>query len=247
MTAPAAPALLLYHAWASTCSQKVRFALAEKELAWQGQVLDLRRFEHLSDAFLAINPDALVPVLVHDGFTVRESSVINEYLDEVFPTPPLRPAGPRGRARVAMWSRFIDDVTSPAIKKPSFAANLRPHLQALEPAFVERMLERMPSPAIAERWRHAAGDGIPPAEVEQSRAELRRSLARMSQALADQPWLAGEQFTLADINMAPFVARIDTLPGFDLAADWPRVHAWFARVRQRPAYARAGFVTQAAG
>lgn len=236
--------LVLYHAWASTCSQKVRFALAEKGLSWQGHVLSLRHFEHLSDAFLTINPDGLVPVLLHDGFKLRESSVINAYVDEVFPDPPLTPPGPRGRAQVAMWSQFIDDVTSPAIKKPSFAANLGPHLQTLDPAFVARMLSRMPSASIAERWRDAAGDGIPQAQIAQSLADLRRSLERMTTALADGPWLVGDFFSLADINMAPFVARIATLPQFDLATDWPQVHDWYQRFRSRPAIAQASIVEQ---
>ena len=93
MSATLDTGLVLYHAWASTCSQKVRFVLAEKGLPWQGRVLNLRRFEHLSDEFLALNPDGLVPVLLHDGFKLRESTVINAYLDEVFPDPPLTPPG----------------------------------------------------------------------------------------------------------------------------------------------------------
>lgn len=232
--------LVLYHAWASTCSQKVRFALAEKGLAWEGHALSLRDFEHLSDGFLAVNPDGLVPVLLHDGFTVCESSVINAYLDEVFPNPPLTPPGARGRAQVAMWSQFIDDVTSPAIKKPSYTVNLRPHLQTLDPDLVARMLSRMPSETIATRWRDvASATGYAPAEIDQSLAELRRSLQRMTTALAQGPWLVGAAFSLADINMAPFVARMATLAQFDLQADWPQVHDWYQRFCSRPAIAHA--------
>ncbi|MEO7938776.1 MAG: glutathione S-transferase family protein [Burkholderiaceae bacterium] len=231
--------LVLYHAWASTCSQKVRFALAEKGLAWEGHALSLRDFEHLSDAFLAVNPDGLVPVLLHDGFTVCESSVINAYLDEVFPDPPLMPPGAQGRAQVAMWSQFIDDVTSPAIKKPSYAVSLGPHLQTLDPELVAHKLSRMPSETIAKRWRDAAGAGIAQAEIDQSVAELRRSLQRMSASLAHGPWLVGALFSLADINMAPFIARMATLAQFDLQADWPQVHDWYQRFRNRPAIAQA--------
>jgi len=244
MSATLDTGLVLYHAWASTCSQKVRFVLAEKGLPWQGRVLNLRRFEHLSDEFLALNPDGLVPVLLHDGFKLRESTVINAYLDEVFPDPPLTPPGARGRAQVAMWSQFIDDVTSPAIKKPSFAASLGPHLQTLQPEFVARMLSRMPSELIAERWRRAAGDGIAQAEIDLSHADLRRSLQRMTTALANGPWLVGEFFSLADINMAPFVARIATLPHFDLAIDWPQVHHWYQCFSRRPAVAQACILEQ---
>ena len=238
------PGLVLYHAWASTCSQKVRLALAEKRIAWEGRVVNLRSFEHLSPEFLALNPDAMVPVLLHDGLVLRESSVINDYLDEVYPQTPLMPPGPRGRALVGMWSRFIDDVVSPAIKKPSFDANLRPYLQTLPAEYIEAMSRRMPSRATGERWRRAAQEGIPREELEQSHADLHRALMRMEAALADAPWLIGDMYTLADVNMAPFVARIDSLPGYQLARDWPRVAEWMARLRARPAFAVARLVEQ---
>ena len=129
--------LRLYHAWASTCSQKVRLALAEKELAYDGVVLNLRRFEQLAPDFLAINSEGVVPVLVHDGFTLRELTIINDYLDDAFPDCPLRPADAKGRARVATWSCFVDDVPTLAIKKPSFQRNMRPFLQSLPEAEIE--------------------------------------------------------------------------------------------------------------
>lgn len=236
--------LVLYHAWASTCSQKVRLALAEKGLAWEGRLINLRNFEHLTPEFLQLNPDGLVPVLLHDGFMVRESSVINDYLDEVFPAPPLSLPGAQGRARVGMWSRFIDDVTSPAIKKPSFAANMRPYLQSLPADYIESVTQRTPNRATGERWRKTAQEGIPQEELDQANGELRRSLDRMETALAASPWLTGESYTLADVNMVPFVFRMNTLPGYALARDWPRVADWLARVQDRPAFAAAGFVEQ---
>jgi len=243
MKPPAAP-LVLYHAWASTCSQKVRLALAEKGLAWQGRVIDLRAFEHLTPAFMALNPDAMVPVLLHDGLVLCESSVINNYLEDVFPHPPLMLDGARGRALVGMWSRFIDDVVSPAIKKPSFTANLRPYLQTLPADTLETMVRRMPNPATAQRWRQAAQEGIAPDALAQSHADLRRALARMESALINGPWLTGAQYTLADVNMAPFIERIDHLPGYTLSRDWPRVADWLARLRARPAFTAAQLIPQ---
>jgi len=241
---PPASSLVLYHAWASTCSQKVRLALAEKGLVWQGRVINLRAFEHLTPEFMALNPDAMVPVLLHDGLALRESSVINDYLEDVFPQPPLMLAGARGRALVGMWSRFIDDVVSPAIKKPSFMANMRPYLQTVPAAAIEEMVRRMPNPATGERWRQAAQEGIASEELEQSHADLRRALARMESSLTEGPWLTGAQYTLADVNMAPFIERMDGLPGYCLSRDWPRVADWLARLRARPAFTAARFVPQ---
>jgi len=234
--------LILYHDWGSTCSQKVRLALAEKGLDYEGRVVRLRHFEHLRSAFLALNPEAMVPVLLHDGCVITESSVITEYIDAVFPAPPLLPPDARGRARVGMWTRFIDQVTSPAIKKPSFARNLATHLQAVGADQVDASTEQMPSLAVRARWRSAARDGFSAAELEEAHADLQRTLVRMEVALASWPWLAGDLYTLADVHMLPFVERLAHLPPYALGRDWPAVAAWQARMRARPAFARAQFV-----
>ena len=59
--------LELYHHGSSACAAKVRFALAEKRLDWTGHYVDILRGDQFSADFLAVNPKAVVPVLVHDG------------------------------------------------------------------------------------------------------------------------------------------------------------------------------------
>lgn len=238
--------LTLYHAWGSTCSQKVRLALAEKGVDYESRLLNLRRFEQFSPEFLAVNPDAVVPVLVHDGFKVRESTIINVYVDEAFPDVPLRPRDARGRARVAEWSRFVDDVPTLAVKMPSFQRNMRPFLMALSDAELDEALAKCPNPATAARWRNAARAGIPQAELDRAHADLRRTLDRMESALASSEWLAGDMYTLADIDMVPFVHRISAFEEYEAFARWPRVAAWYARMKARPAFARAKLVEQKA-
>src|SRR5215469_16987801 len=83
--------LELYHNNISVCAQKVRVVLAEKNQPWTSHQLSFVRGEHLTPEFKKINPRGVVPVLVHDGHTIVESSVICAYLDEVFPDPPLMP------------------------------------------------------------------------------------------------------------------------------------------------------------
>ncbi|MGE3936059.1 MAG: glutathione S-transferase family protein, partial [Rhodospirillaceae bacterium] len=82
--------LELYHSGTSVCAAKVRLALAEKQVAWTGHYLDILVGEQFAPAYLKLNPKAVVPTLLHDGFVVRESTVINEYIDETFPATPLR-------------------------------------------------------------------------------------------------------------------------------------------------------------
>lgn len=91
--------LELYHDWWSFCSIKARLCLAEKGLAWQSRVIDLMKLEHTKPEYLRLNSNGVVPTLVHDGVPIHESTLINEYLDEVFPDIPLMPKDPVDRAR----------------------------------------------------------------------------------------------------------------------------------------------------
>ncbi|MGH7032481.1 MAG: glutathione S-transferase family protein, partial [Stellaceae bacterium] len=95
--------LELYHNSMSTCSAKARIALGAKGLEWKSHVLNLRMAETQRPDYLKLNPDGVVPTLIHDGEVIRESSVIIEYLDEAFPDPPLKPADALGRARMRGW------------------------------------------------------------------------------------------------------------------------------------------------
>ena len=90
----------LYHATMSTCAQKVRMVLAEKQLDWQGHVLDLRASDQHQPDYLKLNPNGVVPTLVDDGQVVIESTVICEYLDDAYPEPSLKPEAALERARM---------------------------------------------------------------------------------------------------------------------------------------------------
>src|ERR1700678_2152497 len=104
----------LYHHGSSECAGKVRFALAEKELEWQGHYLDLLKGDQFDPAYMKLNPKAVVPTLVHNGVVITESTVICEYLDEVFPRPPLKPVTAANRQRMRLGTKAIDDDRPPA-------------------------------------------------------------------------------------------------------------------------------------
>jgi glutathione S-transferase len=73
-----------YHFWSSACSVRCRIALEEKGVPWISRYIDLFKFDQMRPDYLAINPTGMVPTLVHDSNPVRESSVINEYIDAAF-------------------------------------------------------------------------------------------------------------------------------------------------------------------
>ena len=83
--------LHLYHGGMSNCSMRVRMTLEEKSLPWTSHHIDLRHAENITPEYFGIHPKGLVPVLVHDGVVIIESTDIIDYLDETFPDTPLRP------------------------------------------------------------------------------------------------------------------------------------------------------------
>ncbi len=117
--------LNLYHHGSSACAAKVRFALAEKGLEWQGTTIDIFRGEQFQPWYLALNPKAVVPLLVHDGFVVPESTVICEYIEDVFPERPIYPQTARGRAAARIWTKAVDEELHPACSAITYVASHR--------------------------------------------------------------------------------------------------------------------------
>ena len=99
--------LELYGAPQSTCSQKVRLTLAEKNLNFVEHKMKLFQNDQLKPEYLKLNPNGVVPTLVDDGTPIIDLSVIMEYLDEVYPEIALSPAEPKQRAHMRAWLRFL--------------------------------------------------------------------------------------------------------------------------------------------
>lgn len=91
--------ITLYHDVPSTNCDRVKIVLAEKGLPWDGVWVKLSKREQRSPEHLKRNPYGKIPVIDIDGKMLFESCIINEYLDEIYPNPPLQPTDPYLRAR----------------------------------------------------------------------------------------------------------------------------------------------------
>jgi len=229
--------LALYHDWDSLCSFKVRVCLAEKGLDWTERLVRLETFDHLKPDYLRINPNAVVPALDHDGRIVVESSVINEYLDDVFPAPALRPADPYERARMRIWVKYQDDVIHHAVRPATFQLMIKLRVRRLGRDKVEELVRNHPMPERAVAYRDWATGETDLDAVRGSIAKFNEIIDRMDRALAQGPWLAGDTFSLADCAVASFVDRVEHLRMAALWRDRPRVADWVARIKARPSYA----------
>jgi glutathione S-transferase len=117
--------LELYHSINSVCAQKVRIALEEKGQQATDNIMTLRGDQY-EPAYLRLNPNGVVPTLVHDTEPIIESSLILYYLDEVFPAPPLMPKDPRQRYRVRSYNKYIDEYLHNSCTILTFATAFRP-------------------------------------------------------------------------------------------------------------------------
>ena len=231
--------LVLYHSPYSTCSQKVRLALAEKGLEYTSREISFAREEQLTPEYLKLNPNGVVPTLVHDGEPVTDSSCIMEYLDEVFPQPPLAPATALGRARLRAWLRYFEEVPTAAARVPSFQRVFLPILSRVRSAEqFDQAAARRPIRKGFYQKMHS-GRGFADEELRNSIEQLQQTVDRIEGALASAPWILGESFSLAECCVIPLVDRIDDLGMHTLWAERPRFTDWFQRIRLRPSYAKA--------
>ena len=187
--------LELHHNAMSTCSQKVRIALAEKRLHWHSHHLDLRAGDQIKPAYVALTPSGVVPTLVDDGIAVRESNVILEYLDDAYPDPPLRPADAHGKASVRLWTKRLDEGHHD-IATSTLSMGIAFRHQYLEKGAeaCEELIAKIPDPVRRERRRDVILNGTEAHEFRVAVGMWERLLDDMDAALAAQNWLAGAEY-----------------------------------------------------
>jgi glutathione S-transferase len=228
--------LELYHSGLTTCSKQVRHCLREKGLPYKSRYVELWRYENLSPDYLKLNPNGVVPTLVHDGVPIINSFCINEYIDDAFPQPPLRPADLHERARMRYWAWTADEVHHPAARL-SHANMMQTKIRQMSAADQKYMLAHTPVPDKRERWRILIETGYSAAQIDEAIENVLFVFTRMEQELTERgPWLAGATFSLADISMAAIVHRtFELYPERLQRAAFPRLIDWWDRLMARPA------------
>lgn len=226
--------LTLYHNDMSVCAQKVRLALAEKGLTYAARHLNLRAGDQRDPAYLKLNPKAVVPTLVHDDVVVTESVVINEYIDDAFPSPALKPADAAGRARMRWWTKHIDDGIFAATGTVSMSIAF--HHQY--PPEIVDALTKLRGPGYRARFEQLQ-KGVDNPAFPDAIKRLYKMVTDMNAALERGPWLVGQDYSLADVAHAPYITRLDHLKFMGLLDRNKRVADWYERMRARPAYQSA--------
>jgi maleylacetoacetate isomerase len=202
----------LYGFFRSSAAFRVRIALNLKGLAYEQAPIHLRRGEQGGPAYLALNPQGLVPTLEDGGTLLTQSLAIIEYLDETRPAPPLLPRTAMARARVRALAQAVASDIHPIdnLRVLRYLAKPLGHdAQAVEAWFNHWIRE-----GFTGIERMLAGDG------------------------GTGAFCHGDEPTLADLCLVPQVVNAQRYPSFDFAP-FPQIMRIHANCMKLPAFERA--------
>lgn len=196
---------IVYGAAMSPYVWSVRLALAEKGVAHELVSVGITEFR--SEAHLARHPFGKIPAFEHDGFMLYETQAIMRYVDEAFPAAPLQPIEVQPFARMNQIMGIVDSYLTPCL-----LANV--------------IFQRLVAPMIGKTTDEAAVSAALP--------RVRHCLGEIARLANEQPFLAGDAVTLADLMAIPQIYYFKKLPeGAAQLAELPALAAWAARMESR--------------
>jgi glutathione S-transferase len=204
----------LYQSNNSPNSRRVRIYLAEKGISMAIVPVDLGAREQFSEAYAAINPRRVVPALVlDDGSTIGEVPAIIRYLEETHLNRPLLGNAPKEKAVIEMWDRRME--------QEGFAA----------------IMETVRNGAAGLKGRAIAGphgyDQIPEL-VKRGQRRIADFYGDLETRLADVPFLAGDQFSVAEITAVVAIDFATKALSLSIPAESVASKRWYDSVASRP-------------
>ena len=218
----------------SICSNRVVVTLAEKGIEdWVPHKMILMNRDQFTPEYLALNPQGVVPTLVHDGHVIRESSMISDYVDDLKPEPALKPADKYERLRMKEWVKLSDERGFEATAIINFVTKFRLTIPR------EKLEARWPHiPNIDRLYRQVSvvNEGMNSPYIMRAIGAWETIFRQMEKAMADgRPWIMGDRLTLADLMSAPFVKVIEMVRYLDFWLEpYPKCRDWWERIAARP-------------
>lgn len=231
--------ITLYHNDMSTCSQKIRLALAEKKQDWSSQHLNLRAGDQFAKSYLEMNPRGVVPTLIHNRRILRESSVILEYLEDVFPAPRLLSTDPLERAHTRLWTKQFDEDLQHSTAIVSLCIAFRHQFLRKNSKEMSAYLAMLPTPSRRESLMNLINAGTDAPQFATAIKRYDRLFTEMEKQLSKSKWLVGNAFSLADLSYIPYFTRFEHLKLLRLLNRRPNVREWYRQVKSRQSYTKA--------
>ena len=245
------PNVLLYDYPTSICSQMARLCLVEKGVSFRHQTIDIMdKAEQFEPWYTALNPNAVVPTLAIGDEIVTDTKRIVRRIDAGFDGPQLTPENAdAARAMTAV----MDDVMGLHYGVLLYAGRLDENgtssIVVARGHFLHEERRKHPERAELLDRRIAGNERLQklladPGQIARHIGEARALVGRLDQALAKAPFVAGEQYSLADTFATPALARF-RIHGFEhwwSSGEFAHVAGYYQRMRERPSWQAAGVV-----
>lgn len=225
----------LFHFGLSSCSQRVRFALEEKGVAWEGHTVDLHKMENVSREYQQIHPKGYVPALVHDGRLVTESVDIIRYIDEHFAGPSLMPESTKGIELLNHWVERADR-NQWCLKTLTYELLFKKLGHFSKDEEVQYYIEHQSNPELVQFIKEFTA-GFPEERIHGCLDEVESFLAELNGLLSENRYVAGDLFSIADIAVVVNVHRYKLL---QISLEpYEAIRNWYERIESRPGFQKA--------
>ncbi len=229
--------LHLYHDPLSSCAMRVRMVLVEKNLPWTSHVVDLSKMEHATPEYQSINPNGLVPTLIHDERTYIESIDIIQCLEEIAPSPSLNPADPKDMPLLKRLLATADQAQE-ALKHLTHEYLFRGTGRYLGEEDKKKFASAHRNAWLVEFKRgFAAEDAEWHRNLAAALREMDGYFRELDSNLAASDWLVNGSFTLADVAWTPNVHRMFLMEW--PVANYPHLSRWYAQLARRRSFQKA--------
>jgi glutathione S-transferase len=194
----------------SSCTQKVLLTLAEKGLKADFTFVDLAKGEQKSPQHMARQPFGVVPAFEDDDFRMYESQAIARYLDAKYPQNKLIPGQIQALGKMEQWISATNSYVNPPV--------------------ITILMQKVLGPMRGQQTNQE--------KVNQAIQKIRFVLSVFDKELLSKSYLAGEEFSLADIFLMPYLGILLTAKEGHLIEEFPSLNAWWKRVSTRPSWQR---------
>jgi GSH-dependent disulfide-bond oxidoreductase len=233
--------LELYHWEPNGFYLKPLIALEEKGAAFESRWFDPSSFEQVADGFPSSVESRLTleregPLLVADGMVISSTFFMLEYVAEAVPGPALMPVGAYHRYRARAWGQFLGLSLGSMTSALGCARYLAPELARRNQASLRSLIQSIEPVERRAAWLAVIEGSLDQAALAALRQRLSLPIGRLEAALAQGPWLAGPDYSIADIDAYALVDPLrDLAPEVVNAAKTPQLSGWLARIAERPA------------
>jgi len=225
--------LHLWHGELSSCSQRVRITLEEKNLDWNSHIISIPKNEHATPEYQAIHPNGLVPAFVDNGVLLIESCDIIAYLDERYSKFSLQPKDAKDQISMSNWLISADKAQADLkLLSHEFLFRPRKKMSSEELDAFSKNHNNQTLVTFIKEWQEE--NIFPKEKLDGAVNRTDADFTKLDNILKNQKWIAGEKMSLADIAWMPNIHRMNLM-------DWPfdryrNLTRWFNQVKLRSSY-----------